>query len=232
MAPASSVIAVWTLVGRAAMDPSFANALVQDPESTLRQVGCILAPEETKTVHDAAQYLLAATGPDATFQREQLQATARAQVKRITELSDYTLQLFKSTLSNAANTYKTITAMNKIMFATGIVLFVASAIVGVFSAGASAILLGTLGGATFVALFLTAPPEKSQTALSNLVQVEAAFMNHFEQMTFWEAYAMTPILGSSPPMLDPARVERASAELQDRTAATLELLQKYVEPAG
>ncbi|MEY2447505.1 MAG: hypothetical protein QOH79_981 [Acidimicrobiaceae bacterium] len=212
------------------MDLNFANALLQDPDGIVQQSGYALSREETKTVRDTVQYLLAATSPDAVFQREQLQATMRAQLKRGTDLSEYTVQLFKDTLSNAANTYKTITAMNKIMFGTGILLFVASAIVGVFSAGASAILLGALGGATFVALFLTGPVEKSQTALSNLVQVEAAFMNHFEQVTFWEAYALTPAIGSNPPMPDPARIERASTELQERTSTTLELLQKYVEP--
>ncbi len=57
-------------------------------------------------------------------------------------------------------------------------------------------------------------------------------MNHFEQMTFWEAYALTPTPGSNPPAPDPARIERASSELQDRTSTTLRLLQKYVEPPG
>jgi hypothetical protein len=121
-----------------------------------------------------------------------------------------------------------ITVMNAIMFGTGIVLFVASAIAGIESPGATSVLLGGLGAATFVTLFLTGPLEKSQTALSNLVQVESAFMNQFEQMTFWDVYGLAPV--GAPPMPDPARILKASEELETRTSHTMELLEKYVEP--
>jgi hypothetical protein len=210
------------------VDPVFATAVLADLDGVARSAGSHLSSEQKDLVRNAVQMVLNATGPEAEFQREQMHATIESQVKRARDMSEYTLQLFKDTLSNAANTYKTITAMNKIMFATGIMLFVASGIVGVFSPGASALLLGGLGGATFVALFVTGPPEKSKTALSNLVQVEAAFMNQFEQMTFWEAYALAPVSGN-PPVPDPVRIAKASDELQQRTAATMELLEKYVE---
>ncbi len=232
---------VWALVGHATMDLAFANELIADIDDIAQRSGYDLSPEQKALARDTVVYLLTATGSDAafqreqmqanmTFQREQMQANMASQSKRGRDMSEYTLQLFKDTLSNAANTYKTITAMNKVMFVTGLLLFVASGIVGVFSAGASAVLLGALGGATFVALFLTGPIEKSQTALSNLVQVEAGFMNHFEQMTFWENYAFAPAVGN-PSIPDPARIEKASDELQKRTSATMELLQRYVEPA-
>jgi hypothetical protein len=220
---------VWMVIGRAVMDPGYANALLSNFDGVAQQSGLNLTPEQKGLVQNALQYWVNATGPDVAFQREQMQKGMTAQLDRATDLGQSTLKLFKDTLSNAASTYKTITAMNKIMFGTGMALFVASGIVGVFSAGASALLLGGLGGASFVALFFTGPPEKSQTALSNLVQVEAAFMNQFEQMTFWENYALAPVMGS-PPMPDPARIEKASEMLQKRTTETMELLQKYVEP--
>jgi hypothetical protein len=222
---------VWALIGHAVTDVGFANALLANMDDVVQQSGFSLSPEQKTIVRNAVQFLLNAISPEAAFHQEQMHAQVKAQGKRTADMSEYTLQLFKDTLSNAANTYKTITGMNKVMFGTGIVLFVASGIVGVFSAGASAVLLGALGGATFVTLFLTGPLEKSQTALSNLVQVEAAFMNHFEQMTYWDVYGLAPVMGN-PPMPDPARIEKASAELQQRTAETVALLQKYVEPAA
>jgi hypothetical protein len=95
---------------------------------------------------------------------------------------------------------------------------------------AYAFLFAGLGAATFVALFLTGPIEKTQSALSNLVQAEVGFMNYFEQITLWEAYALQPKAGS--PVPDLGNIEKASEVLQTRTAETLELFQKHLEPSS
>jgi len=108
-------------------------------------------------------------------------------------------------------------------------LFVAAALSGAILKDRTAysLMLAGLGAANFIALFLLGPIEKTQNALSNLVQVEISFMNYFEQIMFWEGYALLP--KGFPPAPDPANIEKASLSLQQRSQETIELLQTYVE---
>jgi hypothetical protein len=163
---------------------------------------------------------------DAVFQQE----LARRVEKRGVEFTEYTLSIFKTTLGHAAKTYRRITWMNYLMFLVGLGLFVTAAVYGVLAENekAYAFLFAGLGAATFVALFLTGPIEKTQTALADLVQAEVGFMNYFEQITLWDTYALQPQAGS--PVPEAGNIESASAALQERTAETLELFQKYLEP--
>ena len=150
------------------------------------------------------------------------------QLKRMADLSNYTVEILKTTLNNAARTFKTITWMNVAMFGVGIGLFVFAAFYGAFSdRKIYSLVFGGLGALSFAALFLLGPIEKSQNALSNLVQVEISFMNYFEQITFWEVFALRP--EGNPPLPNPANIEKASQMLQERSKETIELLQKYVE---
>jgi hypothetical protein len=86
---------------------------------------------------------------------------------------------------------------------------------------------GGLGTVTFISIFILTPMEKSQNAFSSLVQVEISFMNHFEQVSLWETFAMTP--QGNPPAPSPANMDKASEMMQKRSMETIELLQKYVE---
>jgi hypothetical protein len=88
-------------------------------------------------------------------------------------------------------------------------------------------MLAGLGAVNFVALFLFGPIERTQNGLSNLVQVEIAFMNYFEQITFWETFALTPT--GIPPGPNLANIREGSTELQRRSEETMALLQTYVE---
>ncbi|HVO54184.1 MAG TPA: hypothetical protein VMT37_07215 [Solirubrobacterales bacterium] len=170
--------------------------------------------------------------PDMLFKQELDKRVFAANATRAIELSEYTLSIFKTTLDNAAKTYKRITWMNYLMFLVGLGLFITAAVYGVLAEDekAYAFLFAGLGAATFVALFLTGPIEKTQTALSNLVQAEVGFMNYFEQITLWETYALRPQVDS--PLPDSRNIETASASLQQRTSETLELFQKYLEPSS
>lgn len=88
-------------------------------------------------------------------------------------------------------------------------------------------MFGGLGTVTFISIFILTPMEKSQNAFSSLVQVEISFMNHFEQVSLWETFAMTP--QGNPPAPSPANMDKASEMMQKRSMETIELLQKYVE---
>lgn len=154
-----------------------------------------------------------------------------AQVARANDLSAYTVTILKTTLDHAAKAYKRITLMNYLMFLVGLGLFVTGAVYGVVAnEKVYSLVFAGMGAATFVALFLTGPIEKTQTALSNLIQVEISFMNYFEQITFWETYALRPE-GNSP-LPSSENISTASASLQQRSQETVELLQKYIEPAA
>lgn len=167
---------------------------------------------------------------DLDFQRDQELSRLKANVERANELGAYTVTILKTTLDNAAKTYKRITLMNSLMFSLGFGLFLLAAVYGVLAdEKVYSLAFAGMGAATFVALFLTGPIEKTQVALSNLVQVEISFMNFFEQITIWETYALAPV--GDPPVLDPDKIETASASLQQRSTETVALLQKHVEPA-
>ncbi|MGQ0536963.1 MAG: hypothetical protein ACT4PT_12940 [Methanobacteriota archaeon] len=153
------------------------------------------------------------------------------QLQLRTEIMEASVRVVKDTFNKASGTYRTIMMMNMVMFGTGIGLFLFAALYGVFASEKEySLIFGGLGAATFVALFMLGPIDKVQRALSNLVQVEIAFMNHFDQMTFWEGYANFP--HGNPPRPDPAAIEKASEMLQKRSRETVDLLQVYVEGNG
>jgi hypothetical protein len=178
---------------------------------------------------DTTQQQAAIALADLQFQREQEHRRVEALVARQIDLGDYTVSILKTTLSHAAGTYRRITLMNAIMFVLGIALFAVAAAYGVLSNDNKGytFLFAGMGAGSFAVLFLTGPIEKTQIALSNLVQVEVAFMNYFEQITIWDGYAAQPT--GDPPMPSPENMEYASESLQTRTSETLELLQKYLE---
>jgi hypothetical protein len=170
--------------------------------------------------------------PELAFKQDLDRRVLEANAKRAIELNEYTLSIFKMTLGHAAKTYKRVTWMNYLMFLVGLGLFVTAAVYGVLAESDKgyAFLFAGLGAVTFVTLFLTGPIEKTQTALSNLVQAEVGFMNYFEQIMLWETYALRPQPDS--PLPDSGNIETASASLQQRTTEALELFQKHLEPGA
>lgn len=223
---------MWKVIGRSRADLSFAGQLLGDFEKTLKDSGYNLERDEIETAKITIGEVSIPqpfSGIDWQFQQEKMKERLTAQIKRSNDLGEYTVQILKNTLNNAAYTYKTITWMNNIMFATGIALFIFAAIWGVISSEKIySLVFGGLGAASFIALFMLGPIEKTQIALSNLVQVEVAFMDYFEQIAFWETFAFAP-RSNQPGPPDPANIEKASAALQMRSKETIELLQTYVE---
>ena len=228
---------LWTVLGRSRLDLEFSGRLLLDPIRALHDAGYELSSSELETLRQAVAALAAPhgapgfTGPaaeDVEFQRSKMRERINAQVERINDLGRYTVNILQDTLNNARSAYHRITLMNSIMFFTGIGLFVAAAAYGaIFKDTSYTLVLAGLGTANFVALFVLGPIERTQNALSNLVQVEVAFMNYFEQITFWENYALAP--KGNPPAPDPANIKEASEQLQRRSQETIILLQEYVE---
>ena len=72
------------------------------------------------------------------------------------------------------------------MFWFGICLLVAAIIVAVFTAKESySVLFGGVGFLQIVSSFFVGSMERSQKAISDLVQVEVAYLNYFEQIALW-----------------------------------------------
>jgi ABC-type multidrug transport system fused ATPase/permease subunit len=224
---------LWAVLGRSRVELNFSGRLQASLEQTIQDAGYHLDPDEIEIVRHELDKMQAAPAPfptalDLEFQREKMKERFSAQVQRANDLGMYSVEILKNTLNNAAKTYKRINWMNTAMFVAGIALFLVAAIYGILShEKIYSLVFGGLGAASFVALFLLGPIDKTQAALSNLIQAEVAFMNYFEQLGFWEMLAGTP--KGNPPTPDPENIEKASVNLQMRATETVRLLQTYLE---
>jgi hypothetical protein len=230
------------VLARARTDPDFARGLARDFSATAKFARFNLDPNEVAAAkHELQDVLSTASSPqpkppeplpfmvDFEFLQEMQRKKIESQVERMIRLGNYTASLLETTLDNARQAYFRITWMNTIMFISGMALLIFAALYAAFSQQQKiySLVFGGLGIANFVTLFITRPVERTQAALSNLVQVEVAFMNYFEQITIWDAFASQP--KGNPPALDLENIQKASATLQERSRETIELLQRYVE---
>ena len=121
--------------------------------------------------------------------------------------------------------------MNQVMFWMGVGLFgFAVFYAAVFRNLDYSFAFAGLGAMSFIGFFFLGPIQKTQVALSNLIQAEIAFMNYFQQITFLSNYASLP-REDAPGLLDPQRIETASALLQKRSLESVDMLQRYLEDA-
>jgi hypothetical protein len=226
---------LWKVVGRARFDLDFGGKLKQDFEGTVREAGYELSPTELSDARVAVDRLLLDPGtgtlppqmvPLGPADVDKMRRLRTEQLERMSNFSNYMYETVKKTFGYASLTYKSIIWMNWLTFITGIGLFGFSAIYALYAeAKVYAVLFAGLDVSSFVTSFLLRPPEQTQNALSNLVQTEIAFMNYFDQQSFWEGYANIP--HGMPPAPDPANIEKASAALMERARQTIEMLERY-----
>jgi hypothetical protein len=219
----------YAVVGRWTIDLDFAGDLmsnfeeaVQDRQYSLepaelqRAKALFSAPKSSSPVQQPANTPVdAGQGSMQAFTPEQVRALRAAQIKRGLELGRFGVDLLKGTLEHAKQTYRAITLMNQAMFVLGFGLFLFAAIYGVISKNVQiTAAFGGLGVASFVTIFLVTPIDKTQDALSNLIQAEVVFTNYFEQMAAAETLAQT-------------NLEKASELVQIRSERAICLLQNY-----
>jgi hypothetical protein len=220
----------YAVVGRWNVDFDFASQLmnnfekaVQDGQYSLeaaemqRAKAMFSAPKGSSSGPQPESDSVQAAQPAMqAFTPEQMRQLRTAQVKRGLELGRFGLDLLKQTLGYAKQTYRAITLMNQAMFVLGFGLFLFAAVYGVISKNLQlTAVFGGLGVASFVTIFLITPIDKTQNALSNLIQAEVVFTNYFEQMAVAEALAQT-------------NLEGASELLQKRSERAIWLLQAYL----
>jgi len=226
-----------------ATNEAFSRQLVHDLEGTLKANGYDLSPSEIATLRatfspsSRAPQPPGQAGPPVSSvdmindmirnQQAQSRVRAQAQSDRLIELGNATLDIFKNTLKYSARTYRMVTLMNSVMFWMGVSLFGFAALYGAFTQNLiyTGVFCG-LGAASFISLFFLGPIDKTQVALSNLIQAEIAFMSYFEQIGFCENYAMLPPPNSGKPTHE--CIEKASELLQKRSRETVELLKIYL----
>jgi hypothetical protein len=231
---------VWEVIGRANSDDVFSQQLFNNFDEALRANGYTLDSRQAALVKAAFSEQQPPRPPNAPasmmdqltetikLQQKQNERRQNAQLERMIDLGKFTVDILKNTLENAAKTYRSVTMMNTVMFWMGVGLFLFAVVDGVVTRDLkyTAAFAG-LGAASFVSLFFLGPIDKTQAALSNLIQAEVAFMNYFEQITFWENYAQLPPPGSGMPSHE--NIRTASDCLQKRSAETVVLLQMYLE---
>jgi hypothetical protein len=215
--------ALYSVIGRSRVDIDFGSRLLENFTQAVKDAGYILTDEE---IVYAKQNLPAATAsaqgmPPQDFQQQLAMKTAN-------EFTELNITIHKNNFNNASKTYERISRMSSVMFGTGIGLFIFAALYGAFSQQLSyTFVFAGLGAANFIALFILKPMEKSQEALSNLLQAEIAYMNYSNQVTLWGSMYLVP--RGFPPQLDPASIKTTSEELQNLTRETMDLLQTYIE---
>jgi hypothetical protein len=219
----------YAVVGRWNLDLDFASELMSNFEKAVQDRQYSLEPAElqrAKAMFSAPKS--SSPGPQPAnppvdagqaglqaFTPEQMRAVRTAQIKRGLELGKFGVDLLKDTLGHAKQTYRAITLMNQAMFALGFALFLFAAVYGAISKNVQiTAVFGGLGVASFVTIFLVTPIDKTQEALSNLIQAEVVFTNYFEQMAVAETLAQT-------------NLEKASELLQMRSERAICLLQTY-----
>lgn len=213
---------MFAVIGRSRADINFGARLSEDFEQAVKDEGYHLSAEEiviAKQNIPFAPISPPVAVPDE-LQKKRTEKTAN-------EFADLNISIHRSTFENASTTYRHVSLMSYVMFGTGIGLFIFAALYGALSQQLTyTFVFAGLGAVNFIALFILKPMDKSQEALSNLLQAEIAFMNHSNQLWLWSMYAAPK---GNPPQMDPASIRIASEELQKRTAETMELLQKYLE---
>jgi hypothetical protein len=243
---------LFKALGRYQLDLAFSAGMQSDVDGTLKAAGYSLEPAEREQLKNMAMSptppqrdLLVnpefppmpgggggGGQPPPELAKKYWEEQHRFMIRTINlrlSLTEKALDVVKKTFDRAGATFASITWMNRIMFAVGILLFLYAAFLAASThAQIYSLLFSGLGVANFIAMFVLGPIERTQKALANLVQVQVAFMTYFDQITWWEGLAQMGA-NSMPP--DPSKIERASEGLQQRTLETLELLQRFVEEA-
>jgi len=229
---------IWAVVGRAKSDVQFAGKLWRDFDGAVKEAGYQLTPTEIATAKAAlntpsgqqqGNVPLQSISDTFKVQQQEIQKRFIAQNERMIELNQFTVDILKETIGHSADTFKKVTLMNQVMFWMGVVMFgIAVIYAAVFKNLDFTGVFAGLGAASFIGFFFLGPIKKTQAALSNLIQAEIAFMNHFEQMGLLETFASIA-RDNAPGLADPDRVERASELMQLRSTQTIALLQKYLE---
>ena len=113
------------------------------------------------------------------------------------------------------------------MFVFGVILIGVAVYVSYSEKNSAySILFGGVGFLQIVASFFVGSFQRAQNAVSDLVQIEIAYLNYFEQVSLWEIYAS--VIDENY-CIDESKVEKAARQIQICSKETIRLLQKNIE---
>lgn len=130
-------------------------------------------------------------------------------------------------INRAKETQSWILKSNKIMFWFGIILLLIAIGVGIFTdKEAYSVIFGGVGFLQIVSSFFVGSMERSQKAISDLVQIEIVYLNYFEQVALWENFASTM---NDSNKIDKENIEKAADKIHSCAKDTLEMLRNNLD---
>jgi len=167
------------------------------------------------------------TDPDTPEQHDLREEYLRNRLDEIKTIQHISFDALRDALGRATDTHSWLILSNKIMFGFGIGLIVVAVVVGyVTDKSAYTVLFGGVGFLQIVASFFVGSMQRSQKAVSDLVQVEIAYLNYFEQTTLWEQYAS---IKDKDGQLNTERIEKAIDKIHNCTKETIQMPQTSIE---
>jgi len=167
------------------------------------------------------------TDPDTPQLHDLREEYLRNRLDEIKTIQHISFDALRDALGRATDTHSWLILSNKIMFWVGIGLIVVAVIGGyVTDKSAYTVLFGGVGFLQIVASLFVGSMQRSQKAVSDLVQVEIVYMNYFEQTTLWKQYAF---MKNSNGQFNTERMEKAIDKIHNCTKETIKMLQTSIE---
>jgi len=147
--------------------------------------------------------------------------------KSAKKLEEIAQSALADAINRAKSTQQWILYLNIAMFVFGVILIGVAVYVSYSEKNSAySILFGGVGFLQIVASFFVGSFQRAQKAVSDLVQIEIAYLNYFEQVSLWEIYAS--VIDENY-CIDESKVEKAARQIQICSKETIRLLQKNIE---
>lgn len=209
------------VIKKAKSDKIFLRRCFIDLRGAIREKGFNLTEKEMKKARSELESIYVKIVGKAVDKK----TTAETAISTGTEqdrVIEITLNLLDNSVEDARRAFRNLRFLSNATFATGLLLFVVSAVSGlILQRETFSLVFGGLGTVAILAFFLTKPKEEIQTALSNLLQAEVIFLDFYDQLHFWAPYATEG---------DFEQRKKASLALNEATSFALQAFQQYIEP--
>lgn len=214
-----SSVPAFDVIRRSLNDPAFAANLKSNWDGTLATVGIV-----DPAVKQDLAVVLNLVGSGIAQQQEALRMM-NAQLSQTMAVATDMKDGLRRTVEQIDQAFRSSMLMYQITFYLGLALIlIAVAYATLKGDVAVSSILGGLGMADLIAFLIAKPPERLQSSRANLVQLQAALFNWFN-----DSYNQNTYLGmlAQQGKLDHDAMERLSEKMMAHTDSTMAMLQKY-----
>jgi len=211
----------YDIIANAVKDRYFLQALINNPDETIRRAGLISQEEITELKNIILPFI------KVISQYSETSTLLLNQMKTTMETADKFKWALSDTIEQIEEAYKSVMRMYKISFYLGIILIIFSLFFAIFDkASLLPIIFSGMGVADIITFFIAKPPQNLQNSRANLAQLQAAFFNWFIDVYNWNSYLayLTQIN-----QINFENVKKVSETLLDNTNKTMELIEEYCE---